>query len=278
MPFKTCERQPIVVWRQEMKKATWLVAIAILGLVFVSSGAPDALAVQPKVAAGWEHTVGLKSDGTVVATGDNSGGQLDVTGWTGIIQVVAGGYHTVGLKSDGTVVATGWTEYRQCNVSGLVLSVDNHENNTIPIPTSATVIQCSGVAIPMLNADPNQAVPIGLGDIATGGDTVSIELGMAGFNGPVDIYFGVFMPALDPVNIWILKHDTTFQPHSSGIVPWKTSITNPTSELLFNEIPIAVFAQGTYYVYLAATPAGKGFSGSFYLWMTEFEVEGPIEM
>lgn len=26
--------------------------------------------------------------------------------------------HTVGLKSDGTVVATGWNEYGQCDVSG----------------------------------------------------------------------------------------------------------------------------------------------------------------
>ena len=27
------------------------------------------------------------------------------------------GKHTVGLRSDGTVVATGWNEYGQCNVS-----------------------------------------------------------------------------------------------------------------------------------------------------------------
>jgi len=28
-----------------------------------------------------EHTVGLKPDGTVVAMGDNSSGQCDVSGW-----------------------------------------------------------------------------------------------------------------------------------------------------------------------------------------------------
>jgi len=60
-----------------------------------------------KVAAGWRHTVGLKSDGTLVAVGDNGYGQCNVGGWTDIIQVAAGDYHTVGLKSDGTVVAAG---------------------------------------------------------------------------------------------------------------------------------------------------------------------------
>ncbi|RED52826.1 Regulator of Chromosome Condensation (RCC1) repeat protein [Cohnella lupini] len=36
------------------------------------------------IAAGRRHTVGLKSDGTVVAVGDNEYGQCDVSGWRGI--------------------------------------------------------------------------------------------------------------------------------------------------------------------------------------------------
>jgi len=71
-----------------------------------------------KVAAGEFHTVGVKSDGTVVAVGDNSNGQCDVGNWTDITQVAAaaGGYHTVGVKSDGTVVAVGFNDYEQCEV------------------------------------------------------------------------------------------------------------------------------------------------------------------
>jgi hypothetical protein len=41
----------------------------------------------------------------VVAAGYNYDGQCDVGGWAGITQVAAGGAHTVGVKSDGTVVA-----------------------------------------------------------------------------------------------------------------------------------------------------------------------------
>ena len=64
------------------------------------------------------HTVGLKSDGTVVAVGANGRGQCDVSDWKDIVAVSADDWHTVGLKSDGTVVAVGWNEYGQCDVSG----------------------------------------------------------------------------------------------------------------------------------------------------------------
>ena len=70
------------------------------------------------VAAGRIHTVGLKSDGTVVACGQNASGQCDVSSWTDIVAVAANGFHTVGLKSDGMVVACGDNYYGQCNVSG----------------------------------------------------------------------------------------------------------------------------------------------------------------
>lgn len=53
------------------------------------------------------HTVGLRSDGRVVAVGDNEFGQCDTSGWTEIVAVACGDWHTVGLKSDGTVVAVG---------------------------------------------------------------------------------------------------------------------------------------------------------------------------
>jgi len=48
--------------------------------------------------------------------GNNSDGRCDVSGWTDITQVSAGYYHTVGLRSDGTVVAVGNNTYGQCNV------------------------------------------------------------------------------------------------------------------------------------------------------------------
>ena len=61
------------------------------------------------IAAGDYHTVALKSDGTVVAWGDNGYGQttVPVAAQSGVTAIAAGGYHTVALKNDGTVVAWG---------------------------------------------------------------------------------------------------------------------------------------------------------------------------
>jgi hypothetical protein len=69
------------------------------------------------VAAGLYRTVGLKEDGTVVAVGSNGNGQLDVSTWTNIKAIAAGTYHTVGLKEDGTVVAVGSNGTGQLDVS-----------------------------------------------------------------------------------------------------------------------------------------------------------------
>lgn len=75
------------------------------------------------VAGGHTHSLGLKSDGTVIAAGSNQYGQCDVDGWTDIVQVSAGRDHVVGLKTDGTVVSTGLNTYGELDVQGWNLIV-----------------------------------------------------------------------------------------------------------------------------------------------------------
>ena len=70
------------------------------------------------ISSGAHLAVGLKSDGTVVADGSNGFGQCKVSDWTDIVAVAAGVHHTVGLKSDGTVVAVGRNNDGECEVSG----------------------------------------------------------------------------------------------------------------------------------------------------------------
>ena len=69
------------------------------------------------ICAGSNHTVGLRLNGTVIATGDNSEGQCNVSDWWDVIAICAGWNHTVGLQSDGTVIATGSNRDGKCNVT-----------------------------------------------------------------------------------------------------------------------------------------------------------------
>ena len=95
-----------------------------------------------QVDAGLDNTLGLKSDGTVVAVGDNDHGRHDVGGWTDITQVDTGTWHTVGLKSDGTVVAVGINDDLQCNVGNWtdIVQVDAGADNTVGLKSDGTVV------------------------------------------------------------------------------------------------------------------------------------------
>ena len=75
------------------------------------------------IAAGWDHTIALKSDGTLWAWGWNGDGQLgdgtiiDKHTPTQIgsddkwVSISAGSTHTIALKSDGTLWAWGWNNH-----------------------------------------------------------------------------------------------------------------------------------------------------------------------
>jgi alpha-tubulin suppressor-like RCC1 family protein len=66
-----------------------------------------------KVAAGFQHSVGLKTNGQIVAWGNNQYGQCNVPILpSGVIYVdIESAYdHNLALRSDGTVVAWGLTQ------------------------------------------------------------------------------------------------------------------------------------------------------------------------
>ena len=102
----------------------------------------DEIAIREYISAGFFHTVGLKSDGTVLAIGDNSKGQCDVSGWKDIVAVSVGAYHTVGLKSDGTVVAVGYNYDGQCDVSSWtdIVAISAGDSHTVGLKSDGTVV------------------------------------------------------------------------------------------------------------------------------------------
>ncbi len=95
-----------------------------------------------QVSAGNGHTVGLKTDGTVVAVGRDYDNETSVSDWTGITNVAAGGLHTVGVKTDGTVVAVGANDYGQIEVSEWtgIDKVSAGVYHTVGLKTDDTVV------------------------------------------------------------------------------------------------------------------------------------------
>ena len=78
---------------------------------------PVGLTNVTAIAAGYSHSLALRSNGTVVAWGYNSSGQTNVpAGLTNVTAIAGGSYHSLALRSDGTVVAWGENSYGQANV------------------------------------------------------------------------------------------------------------------------------------------------------------------
>ena len=97
---------------------------------------------RTSIAGGGHHTVGLKANGTAIATGYNLYGQCNVSDWTDLVAVSAGRYHTVGLRADGTAVAAGYNEDGQCDVGGWtdLVAVSAGWNHTVGLRADGTVV------------------------------------------------------------------------------------------------------------------------------------------
>jgi hypothetical protein len=126
----------------ETKPAATVTATAKVSMSLSLATIQPVQCSQATLAAGWYHTVGLKTDGTVTATGNNNNGQLAVTPWAGIQAVAAGNLHTAGLKTDGTVTAVGDNTNGQLNVSSWsnIKAVAAGNMHTVGLKDDGTVV------------------------------------------------------------------------------------------------------------------------------------------
>lgn len=96
------------------------------------------------IAAGAWHNLALKSDGTVVAWGENYDGQCDVpAGFVGAAAIAAGGYHSLAIQSNGMVVAWGANYNGQTNVpAGLsnVVAIAGGTWHSLALRADGTVV------------------------------------------------------------------------------------------------------------------------------------------
>jgi hypothetical protein len=101
------------------------------------------------IAAGQEHSLALRANGTVVAWGDNSHGQTNVPpGLTNVIAIAAS-FHNVALKADGTVVVWGSDRMDVTNIPpglagviaiGTGADLGSGESYTVALRSNGTVV------------------------------------------------------------------------------------------------------------------------------------------
>lgn len=105
--------------------------------------APDWPRVEKLSVGYYRFMLGIKSDGTVVANGNDSWHNLEVDDWTDIIETACGDMHSVGLKSDGTVVACGRDYYGQVSHAMEwtdIIQIDAGVSLTVGLKSDGTVV------------------------------------------------------------------------------------------------------------------------------------------
>jgi len=183
------------------------------GPVLLGSAADDVTGVG----GGYDHTLFLKADGTVLATGANQSGQLGdgttntrttlgpVNGLTDVVALSAGSRHSLALLSNGTVMAWGRTFEGQlggggesCNPSagyGLTPALIPGLSNVIAIDTGSghSLALKSDGTVWAWGLNFNGQTGIGV----AGGDTcscqtvpVQVGVGVSGFNNIIAISGG----------------------------------------------------------------------------------------
>lgn len=132
----------------------------------------DHIAIRETISAESQWTVGLESDGTVVAVGKNDFGRCDVENLTDIIAISVAGRHTVGLRSDGTVVAVGDNDLEQCNVKNWedIVAISADGGHTVGLRSDGTVVAVGTTACGQCDVgDWRDIVAIGAGNDYTVG-------------------------------------------------------------------------------------------------------------
>ena len=115
-----------------------------------------------RLAAGGSHSLGLKSDGTLVGWGDNYFGQTTCPAGSDYVAIAAGANHSLALKSDGTLVGWGWNDDGQttCPAGSNYVAIAGGNYHSLGLKSDGTLVGWGG------NSDGQTTCPAGSNYIA----------------------------------------------------------------------------------------------------------------
>ncbi len=146
---------------------------------------------------------------------------------------------------------------------------------TLPLPPGPTSFTSGPAVTPVYDQDPAACRPFAAGNLGEG--NLDLKLGLPRFAGAVDVYLGLYLPAVNPDELYLLAPAAPAGYHlvpysTSGLVPWKSSTRDPGTQNFFGPIPLAALPAGTYYLYTLVTPARDTQLHRYYLWTSAFTV------
>src|SRR2546430_13969009 len=94
-----------------------VLAFCLIARAFSSWAIGVVLTPQGETVAGGQYfAAGIKTDGSIVAWGDNSRGQLNVPAFNDFVAISCGSDHSLGMRADRTVVTWGSDTHGQLSI------------------------------------------------------------------------------------------------------------------------------------------------------------------
>lgn len=159
---------------------------------------------------------------------------------------------------------------------------------TMPLPKGQMAFTYDAVPSPVVSADPSKAKPIGVGSVATGGNTFDVNVNVGPFEGTVNITLSEYVSAYRLRTVYTMDSENRMRPASRDSGFWKTNVTG-VNQHAFGPIPVSTLRKGFYVLTLAVKPSGSrdgeedededSYSGSnnnnnrnYYQWTTHFTI------
>jgi hypothetical protein len=143
-------------------------------------------------------------------------------------------------------------------------------NFLLPVPVGPNAWSYTPTVAPVSLPDPADCRPFAVGDLTTG--TLSLQIGLPGFSGGVDVYVGLQSnDALSPGVIYVVDKTGAIVELSAGMPAWRTNVNSTAiNEALFGNISLADLPPGLYNLYLLVVPTGETDLSNYYFWATYF--------
>jgi hypothetical protein len=177
-------------------------------------------------------------------------------------------------RKDTVTITLPLTAASQSTTATVTTKMQSMASNLIPAPSGQQIFTYEPADVSIASLDPASAKPVSLGLIAVGGDTLSIQVSIGQFANPVNVYLTAYEPSDisggQPLNVFNLSPDNSFQPLSDQLVPWRTGVTD-VDETIISDIPISDLPKGTHMLVL--TVMSPDDRNSYYQWITYFTVQ-----